>query len=230
VVEPKPETGPRARLWPTLKADIAIGFLAIWRCPPMRAIISATCIWYISAGFFFATFMLFMMRELGMPPSLIGIIISVGGLSALAGSVLARPMTRWLGYGPAIVVSFVVSVGGTLMLVPAAMFREWAVLFMVMQQLLGDMGLMVFTVLAVSLQQRLLPEDQLARANGFNQVVNGAAMTISILLAGWVAETHGVTTTVVIGAGIGVLAILPLLTRHLLVLKERPQRAGLATG
>ena len=229
-VAPRLDAGPHARLWPTLKADITVGFLAIWRCPPMRAIISATCVWYISAGFFFATFMLFMMRELEMPPSLIGVIISVGGLSALAGSVLAQPMTRWLGYGAAIVVSFVVSVSGTLMLIPAAMFREWAVLCMVMQQLLGDMGLMVFTVLAVSLQQRLLPEDQLARANGFNQVVNGAAMTVSILLAGWVAETHGVTTTVMIGAAVGVLGVVPLLTPHLLTLKEKPPAMDAARG
>jgi MFS family permease len=221
-VAPRLDAGPRARLLETLKADIVVGFLAIWRCPPMRAIISATCIWYISAGFFFATFMLFMMRHLGMPPWLIGFIISVGGLSALAGSLVAQPMTRLFGYGPAIVVSFVVSITGTLMLVPAAMFRDWAVGFMVLQQLLGDMGLMVFTVLAISLQQRLLPEDQLARANGFNQVVNGAAMTASILIAGWVAETFGIVTTVMIGACIGVLGIAPLLVRPLAGMRDKP--------
>jgi MFS family permease len=229
-VAPRLDAGPRARLLETLKADIVVGFLAIWRCPPMRAIISATCIWYISAGFFFATFMLFMMRHLGMPPWLIGLIISVGGLSALAGSLVAQPMTRLFGYGPAIIIAFAVSVTGTLMLIPAAVFPGWAVPFMVIQQLLGDMGLMVFTVLAISLQQRLLPEDQLARANGFNQVVNGAAMTASILLAGWVAESWGVAATVMIGAGVGAVAVLPLLTPHVLALKEKPPAVDAATG
>jgi MFS family permease len=209
-----------------LRRDIAVGFLAIWRCRPMRAILTATFFWYISAGFFFATFTLFMLRELEMSPSLMGAIISVGGISALAGTACARPMTQAFGYGPAIVLSFVVGTMGTLMLIPAALFRDWAVLFMVMQQLLGDAGLMVFTILSVSLQQRLLPDDQLARANGFNQVVNGAGMTVSILLAGWVAETIGVVNTVIVGASISAVAVIPLITPHLLALKEKPPKFG----
>ncbi|MEZ6030110.1 MAG: MFS transporter [Hyphomonadaceae bacterium] len=209
-----------------LRLDIAIGFLAIWRCRPMRAIITATFVWYVSAGFFFATFTIFMLRDLGMSPSLMGIIISVGGVSALAGSLLAGPMARAFGQGPAILLAFVMSTCGTLMLIPAAMIREWSTLFMVLQQTLGDSGLMVFTILAVSLQQRLLPEDQLARANGFNQVVNGVGMTGSILLAGWIAETAGVVNTVIGGACISAVAILPLLTRHLLDMKEKPKRVA----
>ncbi len=218
--------GEGERVLVRLRRDISVGFLAIWRCRPMRAILTATFFWYISAGFFFATFTLFMLRELGMSPSLMGVIISVGGISALAGTACAQPMTRAFGYGPAIVLSFVISTMGTLMLIPAALLPDWAVLFMVCQQLLGDAGLMVFTILSVSLQQRLLPDDQLARANGFNQVVNGAGMTASILLAGWVAESIGVVNTVIIGSGISAVAILPLITPHLLALKEKPPKSA----
>jgi len=98
---------------------------------------------------------------------------------------MARPMAKAVGYGPAIVLAFSISVAGLLMLIPAAAFKQWSIVFLVAQQFLGDFGLMIFTILAVSLQQKLLPEDQLARANGFNQVVNGAGMTGSILIAGW---------------------------------------------
>ena len=216
------ETGPRAPLMQTLREDIVVGFLAIARCPPMRAIITATAFWYISAGFFFATLMVFLLRDLGLSPSVLGVVISVGGLSALLGSLMARRLARMVGYGPAIVLAFCISTLGLLMLIPAAAFKAWAIPFLVAQQFLGDFGIMIFTVLAVSLQQKLLPEDQLARANGFNQVVNGAAMTVSILLAGWVAETIGVSNTVMLGAGIAVLGIGPLLTRHLLSIREEP--------
>lgn len=230
VVAPIVDTQPKAPLSQTLKEDIVVGFRAIWHCGPMRAIITATFFWYISAGFFFATFTLFMMRELGMSASLMGIIISVGGAAALAGAVFARPLTRALGYGPAIIASFVVSVAGLLMLIPAAIVREWSVLFMVMQQLLGDTGMMMFTVLSVSLMQKLLPEDQLARANGFNQVVNGVAMTASILIAGLVAEALGVTLTVIIGAAIGVIGIAPLMVKSLTGMREKGQATGVAPG
>jgi predicted MFS family arabinose efflux permease len=213
---------PHVPLMQRLRDDIVIGFLAIWRCRPMRAIITATFFWYISAGFFFATFTLFMLRVLGMSPTLMGIIISVGGAAALLGSLMARPLSKAIGYGPAIFVAFVAGVVGLLMLIPAAAFREWSILFMVLQQIFGDAGMMIFTILAVSLQQRLLREDQLARANGFNQVINGFAMTVSILAAGWVAETVGVANTVIIGASVSLIGIIPLLTRHLLGVKEKP--------
>ena len=217
-----PEAGPRAPLMQTLRDDIVVGFRAIADCPPMRAIITATAFWYISAGFFFATLMVFLLRDLGLSPSVLGVIISVGGLSALLGSLMARRLAKAVGYGPAIVLAFCISTLGLLMLIPAAAFKEWAIPFLVAQQFLGDFGIMIFTVLAVSLQQKLLPEDQLARANGFNQVVNGAGMTVSILIAGWVAETIGVSNTVMLGAGIAVLGIGPLLTRHLLSIREEP--------
>lgn len=214
-----------------MRDDAVVGFLAIWRCRPIRAIITATFFFYVSAGFFFATFTLFMLRVLQMTPTLMGVIISVGGVSALLGSLAAQPLARRMGQGPAIVAGFVMASAGTMMLIPAAMLPQWSILFMVLQQLLGDAGMMIFTILAVSLQQRLLPEDQLARANGFNQVVNGFGMTISILTAGWVAESIGVSNTVIIGACISAVGIIPLLTRHLLSIKQKPPLSeGLAAA
>jgi predicted MFS family arabinose efflux permease len=155
----------------------------------------------------------------------------LGGVSALLGSLAAQPLARRMGQGPAIAAGFVMASAGTMMLIPAAMLPQWSILFMVLQQLLGDAGMMIFTILAVSLQQRVLPEDQLARANGFNQVVNGAGMTGSILIAGWVATSIGVTNTVMLGAAIGVVGILPLLTRHLFSIREEPEdQAGLVAA
>ncbi len=166
--------------------------------------------------------MVFMLRVLELNPAVIGIVISVGGASALLGSLSARPLAKLIGYGPALVTGFCISVLGLLMLIPAAAFKAWAIPFLVAQQFLGDFGIMMFTILAVSLQQKLLPEEELARANGFNQVVNGLGMTVSILIAGGVAETIGVANTVMLGAGIGVIGIGPLMTPHLFGIRKEP--------
>lgn len=220
--EAKAEVADQPSVWKVLRDDIVVGFQAIANCPPMRAIITATAFWYVSAGFFFATLMVFLLRVLELNPAVIGVVISVGGASALLGSLTARPLAKLIGYGPALVTGFCISVLGLLMLIPAAAFKAWAIPFLVAQQFLGDFGIMMFTILAVSLQQKLLPEDELARANGFNQVVNGLGMTVSILIAGWVAETIGVANTVMLGAGIGLIGICPLMTRHLLGIREEP--------
>jgi len=55
-------------------------------------------------------------------------------------------------------------------------------------------------------------------------------MTVSILTAGWVAETIGVSNTAILGAGIAVLGVPPLLTRRILSIRGEPagQRETLA--
>ena len=116
----------------------------------MRAIITATFLFHVSAGFFFATLTLFSLRD----------------VSALTGPLAAQRLARRVGQGAAVMAGFVMASRGTMMLLSAAMLPEWSVVFMVLQQLLGDAGTMVFTILSVSLHQPLLPEDQLARANG----------------------------------------------------------------
>ena len=50
--------------------------------------------------------MVFLFRDLGMAPSVIGVMISVAGFSALLGSLAARPMAKAIGYGPAAVAGF----------------------------------------------------------------------------------------------------------------------------
>ncbi len=220
---PQEETSPASsakREAGDLWRDLAVGFGAITRRPALRAIMLAGVPFWISGGFFFSTFMLFMMRDLHLSATTIGLIISVGGVSALAGSFVALPMAKRFGHGPALVMGFAMGVVGTLMLIPAAMIGGWqAAPFMIAQQLLGDIGMMVFFILSTSLHQTLLPEDQIARANGFAQAVGGGAMTVSILVAGMIAEAVGVATTVMMGAGIATLGVLPLLTPHLLGLR-----------
>lgn len=221
--EAKTEQSPREPALTTLRRDISVGLRAIMSRPPLRAILFAMMVFYLSGGVFGALYTIFMLRELGMSPAVMGAIISVGGASALVGSVAARPLAKRIGFGPALVTSFAVAIAGILMLIPAANAGPWAWVFMLGQQLLCDSGFMMFTILAISLQQKLLPEDEIARANGLNQAAAGFGMTASILATGAIAEVIGVTETVIYGAAISVLGVAPLLTRHLLAIREEPK-------
>jgi MFS family permease len=206
-----------------LRADIRVGLTAILRRPPLRAILISTLVFYVSAGFFFAEFMLFLLRDLHLTPSIVGVVVSLGGASALLGTFAARPLARRIGYGPALVAGFAIGAAGMLMLIPAALLPYWGIVFLAAQQLLGDCGIMIFTVLASSLQQRLLPETEIARANGFNQSSAAIGMTVAILIAGLLAETVGVPATIMSGAGLAAIAVLPLLTPSLLGMREAPE-------
>ncbi|MDP3736701.1 MAG: MFS transporter [Hyphomonadaceae bacterium] len=219
-VEPAARAAPLSNLW----KDLTVGFRAVVHRPPLRAILMAVGFYFIAAGFFAALFMIFMLRELKLSAAIVGAIISVGGASALLGSLTARPLAKRIGFGPALVSGFTLSVAGVLLLIPAAYLQGWAAVpFMIGQQLLGDAGIMVFMILSTSLQQKLLPEDEIARANGLNQAVSGFGMMASILLAGALAEAIGIRYAMMIGAGVSLLGILPLLTRHLLAMRDEPQ-------
>jgi MFS family permease len=56
-------------------------------------------------GFFAALYGIFLIRDLGFSPLLMGITIGAGGVGSIAGSMLAGRMNRGLGYGPSLVAS-----------------------------------------------------------------------------------------------------------------------------
>jgi MFS family permease len=217
------ETQERVSALATLKQDLIVGFHAIAKRRALLSLTLALGTFYLTAGAFGALYTLFMLEELGLSPSFMGIIISVGGASALVGSLAARPLAKRVGFGPAIVLGFGIALAGMLMLIPAAYAGAWAPVFMIAQQLLGDAGFMIFMVLSTSLSQKLLPEHEIARANGFNQAMSGVTMTASILGAGAIAEAIGVRQTVVWATALGTLGLIPLLNPALLSMHQEPE-------
>ncbi len=210
----------------TLREDIVVGFRAVMAQPALRALLYATVAFYVSAGFFFGLYMLFALRTLGLSASLVGIIISMGGVSGLAGALLARRLSNWLGFGPAIVATFACGMFGSALLLPAAIWPKAGAPLLFVQQLTSDGFFMAHMILATSLRQKLLPSTQIARANGLFQAIGGLGLTVTTLLAGAIAEVIGVGYAVMLGAVCALLAMFPLLSPALLGIKEEPEGAS----
>jgi predicted MFS family arabinose efflux permease len=206
--------------WRTLKDDIVVGFRAVMAQPALRALLYATMAFYVSAGFFFGLYMLFALRTLGLSASLVGIIVSMGGVSGLAGALLARRLSAWLGFGPAIVVTFAAGMLATGLLLPAAIWPKAGAPLLFAQQLLSDGFFMAHMILATSLRQKLLAESEIARANGLFQAIGGIGLTVTTLLAGVIAEIIGVGYAVMLGAVFALFAMFPLLSPALLGVRD----------
>lgn len=214
----------------SIRDDIAVGWQAVMHHASLRAILFATMMFHLSGGFFFGLYMLFALRELHLSASLLGIIISMGGVSALGGALMAKTVSRWLGFGPAIVATFAMGMAGNALLLPAALWPQAGAPLLFAQQLLSDGAYMAHIILAMSLRQSLLAKDRFARANGMFQAVGGVAMTVTTLASGLVAEWLGVRTGVMVGAGLALAAILPLLSPALLAMREAPAAEDRETG
>lgn len=206
----------------TLRTDVVVGFRAVMREPALRVLLLATSGFYVSAGFFFGLYMVFALRDLGLSPGWVGGIISMGGLSALGGALLARTVSRWLGLGPAIALTFALGMLGSSLLLPAALWPRYGAPLLFAQQLLSDGAFMAHTILATSLRQRLLPPSEFARANGLFQAIGGFGMTFTTLLSGVIGDSFGVRNGVMIGAGAALISILPLLSPALLRVRDEP--------
>jgi predicted MFS family arabinose efflux permease len=174
--------------------------------PLVGRLLLAEAVTYLFGGFFLALYMVLALETLRLSPAAAGLVISVGGVGAFAGALLAAPLGHALGTGRALAVSLAVGQAANLLVPLAAHAGRWAVPLLATQQLVGDAFLGAYIVHTVSLRQRELPESVLGRANATFHVVTGALLPAGALLAGPLAATLGITATLWVGAVGGLLA------------------------
>jgi MFS family permease len=191
--------------------DVRVGFRACLAHPVLGPTLMADALAYLFGGFFLALYMLLVLRTLGLPPTVVGLVIGVGGIGAFAGALLAPALGRRLGTGAAMVLALAVGQGAVLLIPLAVHARALAVPLLVLQQLVGDACLAAYAVHAVSLRQRMLPAELLGRASAAAHATTGGALALGALLAGPVAAAFGPTAAAWIGACGGLLAVPPLL-------------------
>ncbi|HLL45375.1 MAG TPA: MFS transporter [Longimicrobiaceae bacterium] len=189
--------------------DVRAGFHACLAHPLVGRLLLAEAVTFLFGGFFLALYMVLALETLRLSPAAAGLVISVGGVGAFAGALLAAPLGRALGTGRALAVSLALGQAANLLVPLAAYAGRWAVPLLAAQQFVGDAFLGAYVVHAVSLRQRELPEAVLGRANATFHVVTGALLPAGALLAGTLASALGITATLWVGAVGGLLA--PLL-------------------
>jgi predicted MFS family arabinose efflux permease len=194
----------------TLASDLRTGFRACWHEPRVRPLLLATAVSTLAGGFFFALYMLYSLDVLGLSPGVVGLIISVGGVSSVIGALISSRVARRLGTGRAMI-GFLVLGQSAALLIPAATGQPWLVVaFLVAHQLLGDGLIVAYTIQAISLRQSVLPGEILARANAVFTAAESALLPIGALLAGAMGQLLGVRTALWVGLSIGLLAPLML--------------------
>lgn len=210
-IEAGEETAPPATPEHPL-ADIVEGWRVCRARPVVLALLAAEGTFGLFAGFFAAVYMLFTLRTLGLDEATVGLIIGVGGIGALWGALVAAPLTRWLGYGRAVVICLALSMAANVLVPMAEGAGQLTIAFLVGQQLIGDGFLSAFMILSVSVRQTALDHDVQARAGATFQVVGGLSLPIGALIAGPLADVVGTGTVlwIAIGGALIPLAILSL--------------------
>jgi predicted MFS family arabinose efflux permease len=178
--------------------EIAEGLTASWRSPVLRALLQRAATGPFFLGFIGGLYFLFA-RELHIPVVLLGIIVSVGGVSSLLGALLAQPLLRRCGPGRTLIAAAWMTAVAMLLLPLAHGSVALATAFLIASQL-GDMAWPVYSINETSLRQAITPTHLLGRVSSAGHLLFQGAITLGALAGGAIAEAIGIRQAMLIGA------------------------------
>ncbi len=196
-VEARPER-PESRR--SLLADVREGVGVIARSPLLRTMGSSLGVYNLFAGMFSAVYLLFVTRELDVPPAAVGIIFGVGGLGFFIAALAARPLADRIGVGPTIVWGACVNDAAFLLVPLATGPVVVAVAMLTFARLVATLGGPVTSINQISLRQAITPDRLLGRVNGTMRFVSLGLAPLGALVGGLLGDLIGLRPTLVVGA------------------------------
>ncbi|WP_086828290.1 MFS transporter [Allokutzneria sp. NRRL B-24872] len=218
-VEPEPERAAERRLLP----EMAEGLRFVLGNPLLRAIVSCTATWNLFSSAGMAVLLLFLTRDLALPPALVGVVLACFGVGGVLGALTARRWGTRFGQARTIWLSMVVTQPLAL-LAPLAWPGAGAVLVMIAWFALGY-GAIVYNVAQVSFRQAICPDRLLGRMNASVRFVVFGTQPLGALAGGAVGEVIGVRPTLWITATGMALAVSWVLASPLRRMRDLPVSA-----
>ena len=202
----KPEPPAEPREPEHLITETLAGVRFIFGEPLLRALGLRSATMFFFMGFFGPLYVLYAIEMLHLRPALLGVVIAMGGVGAMVGSVVVPRIVRRFGLGRTFIVASLIQ-GLTNLLIPLAglvgtpgTVQLFAVACLMVPQLFGDMAFMVYYINEVTLRQRVAPEHVLGRVNAGMQLLARGIWPIGSLIGGFLAAALGVRPTLALAA------------------------------
>lgn len=207
----------------TFRGDVAEGLRFVLRDPILGPLARCTGTFTFFGGFF-VLYQLYAVRELGIPPAIVGVIIGLGGIGALLGALLASRVTRYFGLGKTLVGSLAFYVGIQIAVPFAGGPYYISAIILGVTQIVGDVAVAIYLINEVSLRQSATPDRLLGRANASTGFLIGTLGLLGALLGGLLGELLGPRLTLFISIAGGTLSSLWLLFSPVFSLREQPMK------
>jgi predicted MFS family arabinose efflux permease len=208
----------------TLRAEMAEGVSFVVREPILRMIAGCTSTWNLFNTAIYAIVVVFLVRQVHLHASTIGLIMSAGAVGGVIGGLSASRLRTRLGSARIIWVSAVVTAPFAL-LVPLTRPGPAVALFGV-SAFVTSLGSVVYNVNQASFRQLLCPPRLLGRMNATVRFIVWGTIPLGGLLGGALGGWLGVRAAIWVAAVGVTLAPVWLLVSPLLRLRDTPQLAA----
>ena len=195
--EPKPLPVPRS-----LRREIREGMAVVLGDPILRAISFSNATLALCQNLNSAILIVFLVREVGLSPGLIGLLSSCGLIGAVVGATLARRLTALVGGGRLLWIALIVE--GLAYLCYPLVGTGWRVVFLPVAGFVASVCVIVVIVVQVSFQQARCPDELMGRVNATMNFLYWGMAPVGSIAAGLLATTIGFRPTLLL-AGLGVL-------------------------
>jgi MFS family permease len=220
--EAPPETqhanGEKTGLWTELKE----GLRFVLGNPNLRAQAGCTGTSNFFSNVSFAIIVVFLVRELGLSPGVIGLVFSIGSIGSLFAAFTSNRISRRFGIGPTSIVMAALF-GPAALLVAFAPHGNAAIPLLVLSIFVFGFTVVVYNITQVSYRQAICPPRLQGRMNSVMRFIVWGTIPLGSLVGGGLASWIGLKETIIVGAIGGGGAFLWLLLSPQRHLREMPE-------
>ncbi|CAN5282159.1 MFS transporter [soil metagenome] len=211
------EAAQRTSMWRELREGLSF----VFRQPFLRILVLATgaanFFWNVGLG----VLIVYLVRELGLSPAMLGLVIAVGEVGAIGGAVVSGRVARRFGVGRTIVWTALLTNIGILAVPLAPTSRPEPVLMVGF--LLGALFGNIFNVNQLSLRQAITPERLQGRMNSVVRFMYWGPQPVGMVIGGALGSVIGLRETLFFAAGGAALAMVPLVLNPIRRLDSVPE-------
>jgi MFS family permease len=205
-------------IWSELREGLGV----VLGNPLLRSIAGSTATSNLFGNGLQAIFVLYLTRELGLQPAIVGLIYAASGPGALLGALVAGDASRRFGLGATIIGSAAMSQVANLLIPLASGPLPVLIAILMLASFLVGICNPVYNINQVSLRQAITPDRLQGRMNASMRFIVWGTIPLGSLLGGALGQTIGLWPTIVAMALCGLLAPLWVLFSPVRQLRVQP--------
>jgi MFS family permease len=211
------DSNPRPKMWPQVKE----GLDWVVKHPWLRAIAACTGSSNFFSSTLFAIMLLYMVRVLHLSAYEVAAVFAVGSVGSIVASLATNRLNKWLGVGPTIVWTILVSsvIGLAYPLAP----KSFPLPLLMLANFGFGFGAVAYNITQVSLRQAITPERLQGRMNAAMRWIVWGPIPLGTLFGGGLATWFSLRTAVWVGAVGQLVAFLPVTVGSLKRVREMPE-------